>query len=1102
MKYRLGLDVGTNSLGWSVLEVNRDGKPCRIESAGVRIFSDGRDQKSKSTLQATRREARSARRRRDRYLQRKQYLLSELKQAELFPHEPRECKSLQALNPIELRANAVHEQLPLHHIGRALFHLNQRRGFKSNRRDRSEEATSGVVSNSVRNLLEKMELLPPAMPKEEFESLSKEDKSNARKQDAEKRRNAIKSLNEQSGLTFGVFLWNRQQVGEPIRARRDSDSKLYDVYPSRELLEDEFNKIWRFQSQFYPETLTSELRDKLFNVIFFQRPLKPQPIGKCTYLEDEVRTYKAMPSFQRYRIFQEVNSLEWDEYGQVQKLRELPYARDEIVYLLEHPSAKKTPTTRNARVSFRQMKNRLIKLDIADGEFRFNFETEKRDFFDGNSTANIMQHEECIGKPWHDWPIERQDEFIALILNADLSDEEVEMRLIKDYGLDHFRAQNCMNAPLLDGTANISLRAARLLTKKMEEECVLQTEAVEQVSAEVENFVNPYQQAREGKLLEKLPYYGKAVRGHVIPGHGDEEREEDRIGRVSNPTVHIAMNQIRLVVNELIDQYGHPGSIAIELGRDLPVGKDGRSKIEKEQKDNQKKNEDWNDKLTELNQTINRTNRLKLELWERQNKRCVFSGNSISCAELFSNHVEIEHLIPFSKSLDDSRANKVICITKANRDKGNRTPFEAFGHSPDGYDWETIAANVRDLPTSKQWRFQKNALEIWNKESEDFSSRHLNDTRYIGRLAKEYLQCVCSPNNIDVVSGRLTALLRSHWGLNGVFDGGESGTQNRKKNRDDHRHHSIDAIVIGMTTRSILQTVSRAANRAEELHLPSLFERSQNGTSPIDPWNGFRNDVLRVIENIVVSHKKRSKKVKNGATDGQLHLETAYGVVPNSEDDRGVPSVVSRWPIEKFEKEPHLKLIRDPYLRKEFLAAYKTNGKDGIRERAQQDGIRSLRSEEKKSVISIKDKNDKIYKGYSGNSNWGVEIYEYPSGHPKYGNYKAAVIQTFEANQSNFKPGITKRPHPAAKLVMRLQVNDCVEFSQNNGQCSILRLQKITQSGQLTFALHNEANVDKRDRDKKDSFNYFRIQAHLLKPEVSKKVHVSAIGRVSYDSRI
>ena len=138
-KYRLGLDVGTNSLGWSVLQLDANSEPCAVMAAGSRIFAEGREAKTKATLAATRRAARSARRRRDRFKQRQKFLLSELVKTGLFPQDHKDRQALQMLNPLQMRADALRRQLQPWEVGRALFHLNQRRGFKSNRKDQSEE---------------------------------------------------------------------------------------------------------------------------------------------------------------------------------------------------------------------------------------------------------------------------------------------------------------------------------------------------------------------------------------------------------------------------------------------------------------------------------------------------------------------------------------------------------------------------------------------------------------------------------------------------------------------------------------------------------------------------------------------------------------------------------------------------------------------------------------------------------------------------------------------------------------------------------------------------------------------------------------------------
>ena len=157
MRWRLGIDLGTNSLGWCALGLNDEGKPDKVISAGSRIFSDGRDPKSGASNAVDRRNARAMRRRRDRFKQRQAALIKYLTQDGLFPIDFEERQALEVLDPFELRAKALDEKIPLYHLGRAIFHLNQRRGFKSNRKtDRGADDESGKIAVGISRLREAM----------------------------------------------------------------------------------------------------------------------------------------------------------------------------------------------------------------------------------------------------------------------------------------------------------------------------------------------------------------------------------------------------------------------------------------------------------------------------------------------------------------------------------------------------------------------------------------------------------------------------------------------------------------------------------------------------------------------------------------------------------------------------------------------------------------------------------------------------------------------------------------------------------------------------------------------------------------------------------
>jgi CRISPR-associated endonuclease Csn1 len=163
LAWRLGLDLGTNSLGWIALRLE-NGKPRGILAAGSRIISSsesaGRDPQSKQSLAVNRRDKRAMRRRRDRFKRRQAALLKYLVKDGLFPAGQAARQALETRDPFELRARALDEKLDPGEIARALFHLNQRRGFKSNRKtDRKpgdKDNESGKVAFGIAGLKDRI----------------------------------------------------------------------------------------------------------------------------------------------------------------------------------------------------------------------------------------------------------------------------------------------------------------------------------------------------------------------------------------------------------------------------------------------------------------------------------------------------------------------------------------------------------------------------------------------------------------------------------------------------------------------------------------------------------------------------------------------------------------------------------------------------------------------------------------------------------------------------------------------------------------------------------------------------------------------------------
>ncbi len=1031
MKWRLGIDLGTNSLGWAAINLSlEDGyySPSGILGAGVRIFSDGRNPKDKQSNAAQRREPRSARKNRDRYLRRRTKLLRELKDFDLLPLDAASNNEHIQKDPWILRYQALHERLELHEIGRAIFHLHQRRGFKSNRKTDRTDNEKGKVHEATKRTLIKLEqenaqTLGELFGKRRFDT-------------AQTNSNTIEGKRS-------------PQPSARVRKLGEGSKWQYDYYPTRDLILDEFDKIWNVQSRFHPTTLTDNARTIIRDTIEWQHRLVPPSVGRCTLLPDQERAAKALPSSQLARILQEVNALRYSYPGE--KLHTLTIEqRDSLVKRLN------TPSNQTAKLTFKQIRKLL---DLSD-RITFNVESEKRDHLVGNQTAASLSQAGRWGTTWFKLPLASQDQIIDTLL-----EEEQETKLFTylkhNFKLSDETIRNVADAPLQSGYGNLSKSALDSIIPELEKDNIVYSEAVRRAG------LGSHSNFETGEVFDThLPYYGKILQRHVGFGSGNiTDIDEKRYGKVANPTVHVALNQIRAVLNDLLKRFGPPEEITVELARDLALSAQGKKDLEKQQKENQEANDKRRAKLLELGIPDHYNNRMRLRLFEDLNalgKRCVFSGNQISLDMLFTEEVEIEHILPFSKTFDDSYANKTLATRQANRDKGNCSPFQAFGHSPSPYKWDEIAKRAAELPVNKRWRFRPDAMEKFSTNG-GFLARQLTDTQYISRLARDYLTHIYpgdNSKNVRVIPGRLTADLRWQWGLDSVLHGHNIEPSEAKiKNRHDHRHHAIDAVVVACTDTRLLQLASKHAKQNEDQFNFKLM------TGTPAPWEGFREDVAESIRSIIVSHKP------DHGVQGALHNDTAYGL-PKGEagqpDKKGRRTVVTRKPISTFEKTADLEKIRDPFLKSIFLSA--TRGLTGsdfklaLAEvgKSLTPPVYKVRIEEKLTVIPIKDKAGQNYKAYKGDGNYCYDIWVDESG-----KWTGEIISTFDANQrSRTNPHWWKKPtrENGNPILMRLRKSDAVKMNYA-GKTAIFNVCKFTH-GRIYFAEHFEANVDARVRQK------------------------------------
>jgi CRISPR-associated endonuclease Csn1 len=1030
MGYRFAFDIGTNSIGWAVLRLDADNAPAGIEHMGVRTFPDGREAKTKASLAESRRLAKSARRNRDRYLQRRKKLMDLLVRHGLMPERLADRKKLENLDPYTLRVRGLDQPLAPHEFGRALFHLNQRRGFKSNRKTDKKDKDQGLVRTGIEALRTNMQ------------------KMNAR--------------------TFGEFLYRRRQQGKTVLARRHGTGKEthYEFYPDRELLFEEFEQLWTAQEPSLH--LGEEARQEIEQAIFFQHPLKPVNPGRCTFFPDENRAPKALPLAQRFRIYQDLNHLR--VLSPSLDSRPLTLAeRDRLAQKLLRQQSMRLPAVRKA-----------LSLDAEHEVTLPGSETEK---LIGDLTAARLSKKENFGPDWCDLPLDEQNELVRLLLET--QDEGSLIATLQDrWKLSPEQAENLADLPLPEGYGRLGETALSRILAQLEKNVVPYSQAV------LDAGLGSHSDFRTGEILDRLPYYGKALQRRVAFGTGDPaDKQEVRYGRIANPTVHIALNQLRIVTNTLLKTYGHPDQIVLEVARDLKNSIERRKEIEKEQKKNREANDRRRSEIESLGHADRGDALLRMRLWEELSpdaaaRRCPYTGEQISLSRLFDDEVEIEHILPFARTLDDSPANKTVSLRRANRYKGNQTPFEAFGESRDGYDWPGIAARALQLPKNKSWRFQPDALERFLKDR-DFLARQLTDTQYIAVVAKEYLECVCDPKAVWATPGRLTSLLSRHWGL-------------PPKNRQSHRHHAVDAALIGVTDRALLQRIAT-------LHARDVEQGLRRFLAGLDaPWPTFREDVLAQAESMIISHRP------NHGVQQRFLKDTAYAVLGEN-GEKGNASV--RKEISTFAKPEELLKVKGRNIRARLLGAscgiplqealalldecdaqgeraakarlkqaVRVDDKDfknRLQEYARRKNLRRVKIRDTLTLIPIKDKSGRIYKGYESGGNAYYDIRLAPDG-----KWVGEIVSAFDANRpEGYTTELEKQGLP---LVMKLFNGDMLEIT-HEGEQKIFCVVKQSE-GKISLAEHHEADVAERKC-------YFTRSPGVLQKQHARPLFVDPIGR-------
>jgi CRISPR-associated endonuclease Csn1 len=904
----LGLDLGTNSIGWALIDDKQNkilGVGSRIFPMGVENLGDGDGEISKN---ASRTGARGVRRQFFRRRLRKKVLLQALSNYKMCPMETKDFEDWEktkefpssklaswfSINPYELRHKALNEKLTLEEIGRLLYHLIQRRGFLSNSRKGGSD--DGAI----------------------FKGNLKEGKIGI-----------DDTLESIEGQTLGSYLYSiYPKDSQPFQ---NGLERIRNRYTTRKMYVDEFEVIWNKQAKFH-SVLNDNLKElfggrkqdgyKIDGILFHQRPLRSQKhlVGNCSFEPSKTKCPISAIPVELFRIYQWVNTVEYN--GKKISKEEKDLIIEQLLL--------------SDKIEFKKLRKAIGK---ESAEFKFNYKDD--DKIVGTHTISHLANKKFFGKKWFDFTEKEQEDIWHVLYFFD-SKSNLKEYAIKNWGFDEKQAIDISKFNVKDGYASLSRKAIGnilpFLQKGFLYDIAVALGGIKNAFGEqwetltdsqknyiIDNVPDIVRAKISGgyidtikdllrkefgftdKHLKKLYHHSATIDAQTLldklPVGKDADKE---LQAIRNPIVITALFELRKLVNELIDEHGKIDEIKVEMARDLKISKMQRNKIRKEQKRLERENDRVKDRLKEEGHRISHDNILLYKLWEECKKTCPYTGNPIPLHKLFTGEIQIEHIHPWSRSLNDSFNNKTLCYADENRRKGDKTPFEFY--SNDEQNWSSIKERALKLfSDTKEYpnAYQKFKRFVQQKFDEDFSSRQLNDTRYISKEAKEYLSQVCK--NVIVSPGQATSNLRQKWGMNNILN------DENEKTREDHRHHAVDALVMACTKVSYVQELSKwnRYNRASALKDFPL------------PWETFRRDAELAVEKILISHKRITNDItvrthtteKNGvkyknvgvAARGQLHKETVFG----KRNFNGEEAYHVRKPIDSLTTEKQLEKVVD-----------------------------------------------------------------------------------------------------------------------------------------------------------------------------------------------
>ena len=823
MKYRLGLDVGTASVGLVALQLDEKNQPVKPVYQSVRIFNEpmlpakkGGAGEPKKAARRLARQQRKGRQRSSRRLKRIAGL------GRLMGLEPDAVLADTGRHIHKVRAQAAVAEVSLDDLLRIFLKMGKRRGyygdFKANKDDDRGQVEAGIHS--------------------------------------------LRTEMEESGCdTLGQYLWGRIKEGRHLRLKDDG------LFADRQMVEDEFSRIWKTQEKHHSILKNNyggiPVREHFHRAIIQQRPHKSPAafVGNCLLETMLPRAPMAQPAMQAFRIEKQIADLRW---GTSRNAQPLSHEQREVVrHRLQH----------NREVKMADLYKVLHRAGCPGPEGReLNLARGDRETLTGDRTAAAMTRMK-LSDAWHDLTENQQISVVNLLADMgspdvfDTPDWHEKLRKAKANASDppekQFRrimpeVRDFINKMLATGKfdrlSNMGFDGGR---------SSYSIKALKQLLA----VMREQEQDEHGAI------------GIVYPGFHTTEQVQNSSNllarhRTGNTVVDVALGQVRREINAAIERLeAVPSEIIIELSREMKTGVHSRDKITNSMRRNEQDRKWAAQEIREHTGTeASQSQITRYLLWtEQRQEYCPYCEEQIGIGDAIDGDItEYGQILPQSLTRIGKKRDFLVLAHKAcNREKENMTPWQAWGH--DAARWNMIEDRARQFEEGyrilidgkeRPFRHKGKARQLLIKDFAsdaldddtvgDFTERQFHETAWIARTCGKWLRSICS--NVQVSRGLLTARLRRAWGLDTVIpevryeegmrvfdenyqpDKGESaqldcmvtkdefdtyrryweGHRTEKKHRTprrlnkriDHRHHLIDALVIALTTRGLYRRMA------------------------------------------------------------------------------------------------------------------------------------------------------------------------------------------------------------------------------------------------------------------------------------------------------